>query len=270
MTTTKSHPTPSDLRGRTALVTGASSGIGAEFADRFGQRGANLVLVARSRARLEAFADDLRQRHGVEVLPLALDLSAPGAATKLVQAVTAAGITVDVLVNNAGSVLNGPVATTDPAAAASLIALNATVLTETTIHFVKGMVERGQGTVVNVASTGAFLPTPYMAVYSASKAYVLSFTQALWAENRHTGVRVLALCPGSTDTPMNSDHEGSRRTTRQVVDTAMKALATEKSSVVDGAANAFLGRAVGKRLPDRAVLALAERRMRPPTEVTLP
>lgn len=182
MTTTTT--TAEDLRGRTALVTGASTGIGAEFAARLAQRGADLVLVARSQPVLDTLAGDLRDRHGVDVLPLALDLAVSGAAGELARAVAAADITVDTLINSAGVAVTGPVAAADPAAMASMIGLNATALTETTVHFVKAMIDRRQGTIVNVASTGGYQPAPYLAVYNATKAYVLSFTQALWAENR--------------------------------------------------------------------------------------
>jgi len=108
------------------------------------------------------------------------------------------------LVNNAAIALTGPVASTEPAAATSLIAVNASALTQITMRLLPGMVNRGCGTILNVASTGAHQPVPYLAVYSASKAYVLSFTEALWAETRGSGVRVVAVSPGPTDTPMNS------------------------------------------------------------------
>lgn len=128
MTTTTT--TAEDLRGRTALVTGATTGIGAEFAARLAQRGADLVLVARSQPVLDTLAGDLRDRHGVDVLPLALDLAVSGAAGELARAVAAADITVDTLINSAGVAVTGPVAAADPAAVASMIGLNATALTE--------------------------------------------------------------------------------------------------------------------------------------------
>ena len=262
MRTTTTTP-PEDLRGRTALVTGASTGIGAEFAERLAQAGVHLVIVARSKAVLEARTRDLREQYGVDVLPIALDLSVPGAAADLIRAVIAADIDVDVLVNNAGVTVIGSVATADPAATSSMVGLNVTALTELTVHFLKPMVDRQRGTIVNVASNVAFQPAPYLAVYSATKAYVLSFTEALWAENRDTGVRVLALCPGRTETPMNSGAGRGKRTPRQVVDTAMAALATDKFSVVDGTANAVIARAFSQRFPSRAVLAVAERFARP-------
>lgn len=125
------------------------------------------------------------------------------------------------------------------------------------------MLGRGRGTILNVASTGAYLPSPYLAVYSATKAYVLSFTEALWAENRGSGVRILAVSPGPTDTPMNSGAGRGKRTPQQVVDTALRALGTDKPSVVDGPVNAAFVRVVAKHFPDRAVRGLGERLSRP-------
>lgn len=251
------------MAGRTAVVTGATMGIGAAFAARLARQGADLVLVARSADGLEHAAAQLRGADGVRVRTVPLDLSEPEAPGELWEQLQSDGITVEMLINNAGVSHRGPVATTDPATLAAMVRLNAGAVTALTAHTLPGMIERGSGTIVNVASTGAFQPSPYLAAYSASKAYVLSFTQALWAEAEGTGVRVLSLSPGPTDTPMNSAVGGRKRTAEQVVDTAFRALSTKRSSVIDGTGNALLAQAFSKRFPDRLVLRVAERVLRP-------
>jgi len=252
-----------ETEGRVALVTGATSGIGAELAARLAGQGMHLVLVARTRDRLEAISEDLRSRHGVTVLPVAVDLAGPGAAQDVWRAVADAGLEVEMLVNNAGLSTPGPLTSMDPATASSMIAVNVTALTELTHHYLPEMVGRGRGTIINVASTGAYQPAPYLAVYAATKSYVLSLTQALAAETRSTGVRVLAVSPGPTDTPMNPGRGLNKRTSKQVVDTTLRALAGSNPSVVDGFANAVLARVIGRLLPERAMTGIAERILRP-------
>ncbi|WP_113699927.1 SDR family NAD(P)-dependent oxidoreductase [Nonomuraea lactucae] len=251
------------LEGRTALVTGASTGIGAAFATELAKRGANLVLVARSAGKLEELATSLRSRFTVDVATPRLDLAEREAAERLFQYVTDLGTPIDFLVNNAGVGHRGRVAASDPGQMAALVDLNVRAVLGITIRFLPGMISRGHGTIINVSSNGAFQPAPYMAAYSASKAFVLSFTQAVSAETAGTGVRVLALCPGPTDTPMTAGKKipaiAGMRTPEQVVATAFKALPTRKTSVVDGKANAFFARVVSKRFPEPIVLNLARR-----------
>ena len=252
------------MHGRTALVTGASSGIGAEFARQLAARGANLVLVARSLDKLDALAASLQAKHHVDVVTEQLDLSAPDASEQLFQRVAERGLSVDFLVNNAGSGALGPAAAMNPDEVAPAVNLHVKAVLENTVRFLPGMIAAGGGVIVNVAGTGAFQPGPYMASRTASAAFVLSFTQAVSAETAGTGVRVLALCPGPTDTPMTSGLSttfGKMRTTEQVVATAFKALRTRKSSVVDGRVNAIIAR-VGSRLPETLVLSAASRIMR--------
>jgi len=172
----------------TALITGASSGIGLEIA-RVLAPDHDLVLVARSADKLEALAAELG---GAQVI--AADLADPAG----VAAVVAAAATVDVLVNNAGVGDFGPFAEADPDKTLAMIQLNITSLTALTRHYLPGMLERGNGRVMNVASTASFQPGPLMAVYYATKAYVLSFSEALTEETRGSGVTVTALCPGPT------------------------------------------------------------------------
>ncbi|MER2268526.1 SDR family NAD(P)-dependent oxidoreductase [Methylobacterium oxalidis] len=182
-----------------ALVTGASSGIGADLARVLAGRGHDLLIVARSTDRLQNLARELAGR-GAQVHIETEDLAASGAAGRLVERVRSAGHQVDVLVNNAGFGLAGPFHHSSPAELTGMIGVNITALTELSRAFLPGMIERRRGGILNVASVAAFQPGPFMAVYYASKAYVLSFSEALWEECRGTGVTVTALCPGPVET----------------------------------------------------------------------
>lgn len=254
--------------GQTALITGASTGIGAVFAHQLAARGAHLILVARSEDRLRTLAAGLTAAHGVTVDVLPADLTRPGAGDDLAARVAALGRTVDVLVNNAGFATHGDVERADPARLLDQVQLNCAAVVDLTTRFLPGMTARRRGAIVNVASTAAFQPIAHMAVYAASKAFVLSFTEALWSEARPRGVTVLALCPGATETPFftvvgaEEASFGKRRTPEQVVATALRGLATGKPSIVDGHANALLAR-LQRFLPHRAVLSIAERTVRP-------
>ena len=259
---------------RTALVTGASSGIGAAFAAQLAEQGTDLVLVARSSQRLAALAADLEGRFGVVVRIVALDLSQPDSSERLFQRLTDDDVRIDFLVNNAGASNRGAVASADPAELAAEVELNVGAVVGITARLLPGMIERGHGVIVNVASSAAFQPAPYLAVYAATKAFVLSFTQALWGETRETGVRVLALCPGPTDTAMlrgvaDGESPIRPRTPEQVVTTALKALESSKPSVVDGTASAVIARVVPRFVPERALIRATARMTRPAT-VRLP
>ena len=188
--------------GRTALVTGASSGIGEELARCFAQGGFDLVLVARSADKLQALADELQAAHGVAVRVLPTDLCAPGAAAALAAALERKHVTVDVLVNNAGVLEQGAFCDIAASRHQQMIDLNVSALTALLAQFVPGMRERGWGRVLNVASIAAFQPLPSLATYAATKAYVLSLTEALSAELEGSGVKLSALCPGVTATPL--------------------------------------------------------------------
>lgn len=182
------------------LITGASAGLGAEFARAYARQGADLVLVARDAARLEALAAALAQAHGIAVRVEAIDLVAPDAVGGLVARLAQAGIAVARLINNAGFGLNGPFVELDARAQLAMIDLNCRVPVELARALAPQMVARGNGGILNVASTAAFQPGPWMAVYYATKAFLLSFSEALHHELKDSGVKVSALCPGPTRT----------------------------------------------------------------------
>lgn len=179
-----------------ALVTGASSGIGREIARVCAREGHDLVIVARSEGRLAELADELRAKHGARVNVLPKDLSLETSANEIAEELASEGIQVDILVNNAGFDVFGRFADTDLERELDLLHVNVVALTQLTKLFVRGMRERGYGRVLNLGSTGSFVPAPLNAVYAASKSYVLSFSEAIGEELRGTGVTVTTLCPG--------------------------------------------------------------------------
>ena len=253
------------LTGSTALVTGASGGIGEEFANRLAAQQANLILVARRADRLDELRTRLLARHpGIEIDVVTADLAEPGSAATLAGQVKDLGRHVDILINNAGIGLHGKVAEQDPAANAAMIQLNCVTLVELTGHLLPAMVAARRGIVINVGSTAGFQPVPTMAVYGATKAFVLSFTEALWQETRRSGVKVLTLCPGATETEF-FDRTGrsfmtrGRQTSEQVVDTALKALDRPFPTVVSGLHNRIL--AASYRITPRPVLAMVSEQL---------
>ena len=183
-----------------ALITGASAGIGRELARVFASEGWSLVLVARRAEVLGELAAELSSKHGAEITVVPGDLGARSGTEAVIREVHERGLAIDALVNTAGYGLAGPFAELDQEKQLGMIELNVTSLTELTRAFVPGMVERKRGAILNVASTAGFQPGPFMAVYYATKAYVLSLSQALHEELRGTGVTVTALCPGYTET----------------------------------------------------------------------
>jgi len=189
-------------RKLTALITGASSGIGAALARRFARGGFNVVLVARSADKLEALAKALAAEHGVKAWAVAADLARPDAAAGLASAMKRARRPIDLLVNNAGVLAHGSFVELPAQRHQQLIDLNVSGLTAMLAAFVPPMVARGQGRVLNVASIAAFQPVPSLASYAATKAYVLSLTESLSEELKGTGVSITALCPGITATGM--------------------------------------------------------------------
>ena len=221
---------PLDHRGGLTLVTGASSGIGAEFARQLARRGSNLVLVARREDRLTTLAAELEAAHRVSVIVLVCDLAEPDAAARLAAELRARGLRLTGLVNNAGFGTHGPFAQEDAGQLRREIAVDVQALVELTRTFIDDLRAAQQGVLINVASMAAYTPVPRMAVYGAAKAFVLSFTEALWYEHRGTGLRVLALSPSATRTEFfdvtGPEAAGGQRlqTPQQVVETALRAL----------------------------------------------
>ena len=241
------------------LVTGASSGIGAEFSRQLAARGMHLVLVARREDRLRGLAAELEAAHGTRCEIIPADLSQPHAGRDLLAEVSRRGIMVELLVNNAGFGLVSSVEETDVERALELIQVNVTGLTELTLLMAQEMVRRGHGGIINIGSVVSFQPVGYMGVYAASKAYVLHFSEALWAELRSRGVTVTALCPGTTKTEF-FDRSGvpgwAERTwsedVKTVVRTGLKAFDARRPYVVSGWTNYLLSLAV--RLATRATV----------------
>jgi short-subunit dehydrogenase len=186
--------------GTWALVTGASGGIGAAFARELAARGHAVALVARSERKLTLLAEELHERHGVETLVIAQDLAAPGAAGLIADAAAVAGIEVEVLVNNAGIGTFGRDVEIPADYNRDVAMVNVVAVADLVQRFLPGMVARGHGAVVNVASMAGFQPQPYMSLYAATKAFVVNYSLGLWVETRGTGVTVLAVCPGPVDT----------------------------------------------------------------------
>jgi len=185
---------------KTALITGASSGIGAEFAKQLAERGMNLILVARSADKLKALAKQIQAEHDCIVSVLPCDLTAPGAAASLKSLTEQGGLRVDMLINNAGFGSYGEFANQSAALQREEIDLNVQSLVELSHTFLTPMIERSDGAIINVASAAAFQATPYMSIYGATKAFVLSFSLGLWSELKSQGVFVHALCPGPVET----------------------------------------------------------------------
>jgi uncharacterized protein len=236
------------MKRQTALITGASSGIGRELAPLFAQDGVNLVLVARDRGRLESLATDMQAKYGVDVTVIPQDLAQSTAPKVIHQKLQAQGITVDFLVNNAGTQVYGPIQDTDMTRQLSLIQVNLTALTHLTMLLLPEMLQRGSGRILNVASTGGFAPAPFSAIYCATKAYVLSFSEAIARDLEHTGVSVTCLCPGATQTDFarRAGIEDIRlfragtMTARQVAKAGYASLMQDKTTIVPGLFNKLL------------------------------
>ena len=233
-----------------ALVTGASAGIGLAFARELAKRGYDLVLVARRRDRLDALAAELTAADAaVQVRVVPRDLAAPDVAGEIAAELAHDDVAIDLLVNNAGFGHHGRFVTQDSRDAAGQIAVNVGALVALARAFVPGMVERRRGGVINVASTAAFQPVPNMAVYGATKAFVLSFSEALHEEVRRAGVRVVALCPGATATEFfgiagENAALGPKRSVADVVQTGLRALDANSAVAIDGPANAIMAGSV--------------------------
>lgn len=231
-----------------ALITGASSGIGYELAKLFVRDGSDVVLVARDVARLERIASELVGNFNVSVTILSKDLSRPTAAEELYREVRRSGIEIHTLVNNAGFNVYGPFSETSLRDELKMMQLNMVTLTELTKLFLPAMLKRKSGKILNIASTVAFTPGPYSAVYCASKAYVLSFSEAIAEEVRGTGVTVTTLCPGPTKTEFaerahmtqTKVFHGRLSSASKVAEEGYRALFQGRTTIVEGLRNKLL------------------------------
>ena len=257
---------------RWGLVTGASSGIGAEFARRLAGRGMHLVLTARRADELHELAAELDTRHGTRTHVIPGDLSDAAFPQQLYDAIAQKGVEISLLVNNAGFGDVGTVQDADLDKLLAMVRLNIAALTELTYRYLPGMIARGDGQIINLASVVAFQPVAFMPVYSASKAYVLHFSEALWAECRDQGVTVMALCPGTTRTDFFEVagvggwlKKQRSQSVEQVVKTALKYLGKRRQYVVSGWINYLLS--LGPRLaPRRLVVQETIKYFRPTTK----
>ena len=255
----------------TALVTGASGGIGEELARLFAADGHSLVLVARSRDKLSALAEELSDRHNVNARVLPADLARAEAPREIFEELQSDAVTVDALVNNAGIGSYGLFAETDAKTELDLLQINVVALTHLTKLFLPQMIARRRGYLLNVASTAAFQPGPLMAVYYASKAYVLSFSEALANETSGTGVRVSVLCPGPTETGFvaaagmeeSKLFDRGAMNARDVAEAGYRGMFKGKTIVIPGFRNALVARAVGfmpRGMVTKVVRGIQERR----------
>jgi len=252
--------------GQTALVTGASAGIGVDLAECFAKDGYDLILTARSEGALQEVATRLAAAHRIKATPIAGDLSVPGGGAALAKTIAERGLQVDVLVNNAGYGIAGAFDGSDLTEQLGMIDLNDRALVELTHIYWPRMLANRHGGVLNVASTASFQPGPLMAIYYASKAFVLSFSEALWKEAEGTGVLVSCLCPGPTTSKFR-ERAGTGKTRLSRVGTPMPSAEVAQQGydgwranqrvVITGARNAILASLV-PFLPRRVVLGLVK------------
>jgi short-subunit dehydrogenase len=251
-----------EYKGKTAVITGASSGIGLDYAREFAKRGSNLVLVARREDLLKQAASELTKDFGIKVDTIPLDLSTIDAGQKLMDALGKLGVETHILVNNAGFGTSGRLADERRERIQQEVLLNVATLVDLTAATLPSLLAKNSGAIVNIASTAAFQPVPGMAVYAATKAFVLSFTSAVWGEIAGSKVRVLAVCPGATATEFfdvaGAKPFGGLAPVSAVIDATFKALDAKKSrpAVIVGRQNALMA-GFSKRLPAKAVIKAA-------------
>lgn len=250
-----------------SLITGASSGIGEVFARKLAARGRNVLLVARSEEKLITLCNELGRSNSIRAQYVTLDLSKPESPAQLFEETQKRGISVDMLINNAGFGSMGEFSKLDLARELNMIDLNVKSLVDLTYRFLPPMLARKQGSIINVASTAGFQPVPFMATYAATKAFVLSFSEALWEENRERGIQVMALCPGVTDTNFFEAARGHKpparvsQTPEEVVDTALRGLARRRGHIISGWTN-FLMTQSERLVPRSLIIRVAGKMMR--------
>ena len=255
-------------RGKTALITGASSGIGAEFARVLASRHMNLVLVARSTNQMNILAAELHEQYGIQAHVITADLGNEGIAQYILQDVEKKQINIDLLINNAAFGLFGRFETLSVEQEHQQMMVGMVAVVDLTHAFVPHLLKKPTETaIINVASMAAFNPIPYMTVYAASKAFILSFSIALAEEYRQRGLRVLTLCPGATETAFfetSGEMAGveAKRTPTQVVNTGLQALEAGQTFVVDGRRNRFIA-GLSNLLSPQFTARIMERMVRP-------
>lgn len=261
-----------NLKGQTALITGASSGIGEAIARKLAAEGVNLVLVARSQDKLTKLSNELIEKNAIRSITLAADLSKPKCGTDILNQLNSRGIFVDILINNAGFGTYGLFEAISPETEQDEIMVNVASVVDMTHAFLPGMLQRQKGKILNIASTSSFQPVPYMATYAASKAFVLSFSEALWAEYYSRKIQVAALCPGAVETGFIDalGDESIRQTPifsttispSQVANHALKALIGKKPIHIIGLKNWLMAFSV-RFSPRALVVLIGEKMLRP-------
>ena len=225
----------------TVLITGASSGIGKAFAFKYAKMGKNLILTARSKDKLDKIKEEIKKKFSVDIKVFIKDLSKEYSAKELYEEIKNNNLQVDILINNAGFGTSGKFHEKEFSSQHGQIILNCLSLADLTYFILKEMAERKSGTIINVASTVAFQAVPYMAVYGATKAFVLSFSEALYQEYKEYGIKVTAICPGATETgffdTVGPVGLGKYRTADMVTETAIKAAGKNRQFAVDGIKN---------------------------------
>ena len=258
---------------KTALITGASFGIGETFARELASRQNNLVLVARSADKLEQLASELREQYNIQADVIVQDLTGSEATRSVFEVVSEKGLAIDLLINNAGFGDYGIFTERKLEKQLQMIQLNITALVELTYLFLPQMKARGEGGIINVSSIAGFQPLPYMSVYAATKAFVLSFSEALWAENKQTGVSILALCPGATESnfpnvaefPQSFSEANVKLTSaEEVVKDALSALEKNESTLVTGGLSNQLIVNIPRFLPRDILVGAVEKQFKPP------
>ncbi|MEH2071162.1 MAG: SDR family oxidoreductase [Nostoc sp.] len=253
----------------TALITGASSGIGKAFAQELAARKVNLVLVARSEDKLNQLAKELKEQYKIQVDIIVKDLTEPNAATAIFDITKAKGLTIDLLINNAGFGSYGDFAESEGERQVKIVQLNILALVDLTHKFLPLMRQRSSGSIINVSSITGFQPIPYVSVYAASKAFIISFSEALWAENHQHGVRILVTCPGPIETNFFTEANfppalaGSTEkvySSEEVVRASLKALDEGQPTVIIGDTTTQIRSILARLVPRKILLNILAKR----------
>ncbi|MBH8571606.1 SDR family oxidoreductase [Nostocaceae cyanobacterium CENA369] len=255
----------------TALITGASGGIGKAFAQELAARQTNLVLVSRSEEKLNQLAKQLQEQYKIQVDVIVKDLTEANAPAAVFDATKAKGLTIDLLINNAGFGDYGDFSQSDRERQIKIVQLNILALVDLTHRFISVMRQRRSGSIINVSSITAFQPMPYLSVYAASKAFIVSFSQALWAENRSYGVRVLVSCPGPIETNFFTEANfpsvlagstSQMSTTEEVVRETLKALENWQPNVVIGDTTTQIRTILARIVPRKILLNMLAKKFK--------